>query len=193
MADEDAGNKKAEDLAAANPAAKPPEDTAAAKAAATKTPGTRGGARRGENKPKADAAPDLTKSGDDDEKAAPVGTDDKVPTTDEARAKFASIVEDPPDPLDMHSEKSRDAADAAASDAMRAAYEHESTDLTHMGFQMEQFDSSGNNVLSALAFPSQNALRASKAVEDRQGITKRREKSKRARRAATKAPDDDKK
>lgn len=94
------------------------------------------------------------------------------PTAEELRKE--NVSEPAPDPLDLHGEKTVKEADTQGSDAIRAEYEAAdlgtTTNLQHLGYQIAQFDSSGNNVLDALAFPSQGSLDAARAVEERQGI-----------------------
>lgn len=94
------------------------------------------------------------------------------PTVEELRKE--NVTEPGPDPLDLHGEKTIKEADTQGSDAIRAEYEAAelgtTTNLQHLGYQIAQFDSSGNNVLDALAFPSQGSLDAARAVEERQGI-----------------------
>lgn len=120
-----------------------------------------------------DEVRDALTEGDD----GPVDPDDilaPAPTAEEVKEDLDAVKEPPPDSLNMHSEKTVDEHDTQGSDAIRAQYAAAemgtSTDFSHLGYQIAQFDSSGNNVLDALAFPSQGSLDAARAVERRQGI-----------------------
>lgn len=126
------------------------------------------------------------KGSEDKVAAAKKKVDEPAPTTDEANENFASYQEDPPDPLAYHTEKSVTARDQQGHDAINAAYEYD-TDLSYLGHQVEQFDTSpGSNFLTALAHPPKAALAASQRVEDIQGVTAAKEKAEKDAKAAAK-------
>lgn len=98
-----------------------------------------------------------------------------APTAEEAKAASDAIIESPPDPLDMHDDRSMNVADAQGSGAIRAEYvaaqDGTSTDLSHYGFQISQFSGQGS-ILDSLASPPPAAVAAERAVEVSQGIVR---------------------
>lgn len=99
------------------------------------------------------------KSTDATVKAADSGT-----SKDEVK-KDVAPTDAPPDPYSQ-GDRTVDTADAQASNAIVAEMDpNVNTDIGLRGYQIEQFDSSGENILSALAFPPEGAVRAEEAAK----------------------------